>query len=76
MNTAGVGNKTEETVEIMGKTGIKIMGLADIRCKGHGSKKVFKGYLFIYPGGATAKNGMGFLIYPDTAKCILDINNC
>lgn len=52
-----------------------ILGLADIRRKGNGSKKVHRGYMFIYSGGTAAKNGVGFLLHPDLAECILEINN-
>lgn len=74
LNTAGLGNKTEEIVEIMQRRGIKIMGLADIRCKPHGSKKSSQRILVYSLRRGHSKEWIGLLEHPDTKKCTLDIN--
>lgn len=33
--------------------------------KGYDNKKFYEDYLFIYSGGDTAKNGVGFLVHPE-----------
>ncbi|BFZ26164.1 hypothetical protein BsWGS_29203 [Bradybaena similaris] len=57
----------------MEKTKLKVLGLADIRRKGIGSRRIHKGYMFIYSGSNNSKNGVGFILHPDVASCVLDI---
>jgi hypothetical protein len=76
LNICGLGDKTSELIDFMQNKNIEILGLADIRKKGNKIKEMNNKYVLMWSGvdnNLRAKHGVGFLIHPNKAKTITDI---
>ena len=76
LNVCGLSNKTPELIEFMTKKHIDILGIADTRKKGGNIQKTIQNYVLIWSGvdnTLKAKYGVGFLVNPNKAKYITDI---
>ena len=60
----------------MNKHNVRILGVADTRGKGTGTKEIHKDFVFTWSGVSRdqrAVHGVGFIIHPDKAKDIMSI---
>ena len=75
-NICGMSDKEPEIVEFMTQRKISIMGLADTRKKGTGTKQIDSNFVLIWSGvrkDQRGVHGVGFIVHPDKAKDILNI---
>ena len=72
-NVSGLGDKEPCIVEFCRERKIEILGISDIRKKGHTTKEIHDNYVLICSGTNTnerAKHGVGFIVSPVTSKNI------
>ena len=54
------------------RLGIDLVGLSEIRWIGNSCESV-NGYRLYYSGGDTHHHGVGFLLSPQTSRCVLNV---
>ena len=74
-NICGLTNKEPEIAEFMTQRKISILGIADTRKKGTGTKEIDDNYVLIWSGVCKEKravHGVGFIIQHDKAKNLVN----
>ena len=77
-NLSGLCDKEPPIIEFMKDKGIHMIGLSDVRKKGTGCKVIHNNYVLIWTGPPIkerAKHGVGFIVDPEKAKNITNIEH-
>ena len=74
INLSTLRGKEEEIVEVMEERRLDILGLCETRLKGSGDSTVHNNYRLVYSGVTNGKYGVGFMMTPSLASCVVSIN--